>query len=134
MPFLPGWLKPEIRIGMGYLSGIILLGVGIKIGIKRLKFSYVLCGGGIGALYISTFASYNIYHMSSEILFLASMIIITVFSFGYSIKQNNVTFSLIGYIGGIMTPFMIQNTNGSISGFVLYIVMLSAVSAGVVET
>lgn len=123
-----GWISESMRVGMAFIAGVIMNVIGIRIGRQRMKYGQVLTGGGIATLYISIFAAFNIYTLISFNTAFALMIIISLYSYGCALKQNVVTFALIGFLGGILTPFALYNGSGSVSGLLVYILILSTVS------
>ena len=114
-----GWLIPPIRSAFGLLIGSSLfwLGFSDKIGGTIRQF---LMGAGIGALYITGFATFQLYSFLSYPIAFSFMIAVTILSFGTSIRQNSSTLALIGTLGGLATPFMLYRGEGSILLLMLY--------------
>ncbi len=56
-----GWIGPSVRVGFGLAVGGVLLALGLRVGEHRRAFSRVSLGGGIGALYMSVFAAFQLY-------------------------------------------------------------------------
>ena len=114
-----GWLIPPIRSAFGLLLGATLFWLGFS------KFAGdtirpFLMGAGIGAFYITGFATFQLYSFISYPVAFSFMIAVTILSFGTSIRQNSATLALIGTLGGLATPFMLYEDDGSLLLLMLY--------------
>lgn len=114
-----GWLIPPIRSAFGLLLGGILFWLGFTkfAGDKIRPF---LMGAGVGAFYITGFATFQLYSFITYPVAFSFMIAVTVLSFGTSIRQNSATLALIGTLGGLATPFMLYSGEGSLLLLMLY--------------
>jgi uncharacterized membrane protein len=114
-----GWLIPPIRSAFGLLVGSILFWLGYK-RLEGEKIRQFLMGAGIGAFYITGFATFQLYSFLSYPVAFSFMLAVTVLSFGSSVRQNSATLSLIGTLGGLATPFMLYQEEGSLLLLILY--------------
>ena len=73
-------ISPLTRIILGYLTGIGLLGVGIKLKKKYEGYSAVLVSGAIAILYFITYSAYAFYGLFPQLMAFALMVIFTVFT------------------------------------------------------
>ena len=114
-----GWLIPPIRSAFGLFLGGILFWLGFTrfTGDKIRPF---LMGAGVGAFYITGFATFQLYSFITYPIAFSFMIAVTVLSFGTSIRQNSATLALIGTLGGLATPYMLYNGEGSLLLLMLY--------------
>src|SRR6056297_3503132 len=114
-----GWLIPPIRSAFGLFLGGILFWLGFTrfTGDKIRPF---LMGAGVGAFYITGFATFQLYSFITYPVAFSFMIAVTVLSFGTSIRQNSSTLALIGTLGGLATPFMLYRGEGSLLLLMLY--------------
>ncbi|OGG44227.1 MAG: hypothetical protein A3F84_09520 [Candidatus Handelsmanbacteria bacterium RIFCSPLOWO2_12_FULL_64_10] len=115
-----GWLTPAVRVAFGLALGTGLLVTGIRIREGRRPLSQVLSGGGIGALYITGFAAFQLYALVSHPVAFAFMVSVTLLAFFLSQRQDAAVLSVIGAVGGLGTPFLLQTDAGSLPGLVGY--------------
>jgi uncharacterized membrane protein len=95
------------------------------------KIRPFLMGAGIGAFYITGFATFQLYSFITYPVAFSFMIAVTVLSFGTSIRQNSSTLALIGTLGGLATPFMLYSGDGSLLILILYSCTIMAGAAAI---
>jgi hypothetical protein len=104
------WITEEARLGAGVLLGSILLAFGLRLHTSKRHFSQVLMGGAIATYYITGYAAYNVFpdlHIPYEAAF-AFMGLATLLAFVLSLWGDDVSLSLIGAAGGLLTPFVLN--------------------------
>jgi hypothetical protein len=104
------WITEEARLGAGVLFGSVLLAFGLRFHSTRRHFSQVLMGGAVATYYITGYAAYNIFpdlHIPYEAAF-AFMGFATLLAFALSLWGDDVSLSLIGAAGGLLTPFVLN--------------------------
>ena len=121
-----GWIGPWLRVGFGTAIGTALLAVGLRVYERRPAFSQVLLGGGVGALYITGFAAFQIYSLLPYPAAFGCMVAVTLLAFFLSLRQDGVPLSLIGALGGLGTPFLLYTDSGSLGGLLLYTCLILA--------
>lgn len=123
-------ITPWMRVAIGYAIGASLLIAGRRFHHKGAQiFAQGLIGGGISILYLSVYASYNLYHLiDSQVLALALMSAVTAIAVTQSVKYNSIAITLLGLIGGFLTPLLLSGGKAggeaSASGLLAYIVLL----------
>lgn len=115
-----GWLTPLVRVlfGVGVGAGLIATGLGLRS--RRPHFGHVLQGGGAGALYISTFAAFQLYSLLSYPLAFGAMCAITLLLFALALWQNTPILALIAALGAFGTPFVLYTDSNNVAGLVGY--------------
>ena len=121
-----GWIGPWMRVGFGAAIGAALLAVGFRVYGRRRAFSQVLLGGGIGALYITGFAAFQLYSLVPHPVAFGFMVAVTLLAFVLSLRLDGAPISLIGALGGLGTPFLLYTDSGSLAGLVLYTCLILA--------
>ncbi len=81
---------------------------------------------GIGALYITGFAAFQLYGLAPYPLAFAFMVAVTLLVYFLSLRQDEASLSVIGAVGGLGTPFLLYNDAGSLGGLVLYTCLILA--------
>lgn len=121
-----GWLTPVMRVGLGLAIGGTLLALGLHVYEGRRAFAQVLLGGGIGALYITGFAAFQLYGLAPYPLAFGFMVAVTLLAYFLSLRQDEASLSVVGSLGGLGTPFLLYNDAGSLVGLVLYTCLILA--------
>ncbi|WP_018247975.1 DUF2339 domain-containing protein [Orenia marismortui] len=116
-----GWVTPQIKVGIGLAIGITLEVIGLRVYSKRARFGQVLIGGGIAALYASGFAAFQLYEIVPYLLAFVFMLAVTLYAYYLSIRQEEVVLALIGFVGGVGTPFLLYSGEGSLVNLMLYL-------------
>lgn len=126
-----GWITPPMRVGLGLLIGAGLIALGLRVYEDRRGFSQVLLGGGVGALYITGFAAFQLYELVAYPIAFAFMVAVTLLAYLLSLRQDEAALSIIGALGGLGTPFLLYTNTGTLGGLVLYTCLILAGMTGV---
>ena len=121
-----GWLTPAVRVGMGLLLGTILLVFGFRLRQRRPAFGQVLAGGGIAAYYLSGFAAFQLYNLVAHPVAFGFMCLVTLLALLLALRQEAVTLALIGGLGGLATPFLLNTGSGNVIALIIYSTVLTA--------
>ncbi|MDE3741946.1 DUF2339 domain-containing protein [Maribacter polysaccharolyticus] len=106
-------ISPLTRIILGYLAGLCLLGLGIKLKTKYTNYSAVLVSGALATLYFITFAAYGFYGLFPQATAFGLMLIFTVFGVVAALHYDNQLIAHIGLVGAYAVPFLLSNDTGS---------------------
>lgn len=105
-------INPLTRIILGYLSGIGLLGFGIKLKAKYESYSAVLVSGAMAIFYFITFFAYDFYHLIPQILTFILMVVFTIFTVLSALNYNKPVIAHIGLVGAYAIPFLLSSGSG----------------------
>jgi uncharacterized membrane protein len=122
-----GWITQGMIVGLGFLVGIALIVAGNLFHRRQMEvFAQGLVGTGISILYLCTYAVFK-YDYVSQPVALLMMSVVTAAAVIQSIRNDSLAVSLIGLVGGFLTPLLLSNgatdASGSIGLFV-YITLL----------
>lgn len=108
-------ISPLTRIILGYLAGIGLLGLGIKLKKKYEKYSAVLVSGAMAILYFITFSAYSFYDLFPQSIAFTLMVIFTIFTSIAAINYNRQIIAHIGLVGAYAVPFLLSDGSGKVA-------------------
>jgi uncharacterized membrane protein len=125
--FEHNWISPEVRVGLGFLTGIGLLIGGIRMSRKDYPtLSQTLCATGVLILYAVTYACRSIYHFQFFDTFptFCLMVLITTTAFLLAVRLNALVVGILGMLGGFLTPILIRTDQDNPLGLFGYIAIL----------
>jgi uncharacterized membrane protein len=107
-------INPLTRIIIGYVCGLILIGLSVRLKPTYLNFSAVLLSGGMAVLYFITFAAYDLYQLLPQALAFVLMVIFTVFTVFAAVQYNLQAVAFIGLVGAYGVPFLLSDGSGRV--------------------
>ena len=113
------------KVGIGLLSGTILITLAHWLSKNFRAFSSILAGGGVAVLYFSIYQSYQGYHLLSQTIAFVIMIGITLLSVLLSIFYDKKEMAVIAIIGGFATPFLVSHGSGNFKILFTYLLILN---------
>ncbi|HEX9897080.1 MAG TPA: DUF2339 domain-containing protein [Dehalococcoidales bacterium] len=134
------WILPVIRILLGVVAGLIMLGGGYLWRKKYPVMTQALTGGGIGIMYLSIFAAFAAYQLIPLVLAVILLLIVCAISVLMALRYNSMSLALLGIIGAFLGPLILgvtgSNTpgaNGTATGYWALVYIL-VVDLGVLAT
>lgn len=118
-------ISPLTRIILGYLTGVALLVVGIKLKKNYTNYSAVLVSGAIAIMYFITFAAYSFYGLFPQLFTFALMLVFTVFSVIAALNYNQQVIAHIGLVGAYAVPFLLSDGSGNVFVLFSYIAIIN---------
>lgn len=113
-------ISPALRIALGYLMGISLLGFAIRFRVQYVEYSAVLLSGATTIFYFITYAAYGFYQLYPLTLTFLLMFAFTVFTVLASMYYINVFIALLGLVGAYALPYLLGQTPEQIGMFFAY--------------
>ncbi len=101
-------ISPLTRIILGYLTGVGLLGFGIKLKSKYENYSAVLVSGAMAIMYFITYSAYGFYDLIPQVFTFALMVIFTVFTVIAAINYNRQIIAHICLFCSYAVPFFLS--------------------------
>jgi uncharacterized membrane protein len=107
--FENNWIGPSARVVIGLFAGI-----AVVLWSERFRkrgypiFSYSLKAVGIGVLYLSLWASFQVYHLLPSSMVFAAMIIVTASTCALAVAQNAEVIAIFAIAGGFATPALLS--------------------------
>ncbi len=121
-------ISPLTRIVLGYLCGIVLIGIGMRMKAKYESFSAVLLSGGMAVLYFITFAAYDLYQLIPQMMAFALMVVFTAFTVFAAVQYNLQVIAIIALVGAYGVPFLLSNGSGKVGVLFAY---MSIINVGI---
>ena len=121
LSFDRGWITPALRLGAGFASGLVLLGVGLRLETARQKLAQALLGGGIALLYLTAFAGSQLYGLLPLWVAFSIMATTAVLAIVLSDRQDSPGLAIMGVVGGLATPFLLDVAMGNSGPVAVYV-------------
>src|SRR5438067_8504125 len=120
-------IPPELRVAIGFLTGIALAVGGVALKRKEnVVTAQTLCATGILILYAVTFACRSFYHFPffGLIPTFALMSLITAAAFLLAVRLDALVVAILGIAGGFLTPILLSTGQDNPLGLFGYIALL----------
>jgi len=125
------WIGETGRIIIGLLVGTAFLVAGdITMGRRYTYFSQGLSGGGIGTVYLTTYAAANFYDIFSPAAAFGLLAATALAGGVLAVRQNAYAVAVLSTLGGFMTPFLIGSDSNNPVPLLSYITILNLVVLG----
>ncbi|MDP3899454.1 MAG: DUF2339 domain-containing protein [bacterium] len=118
------WIPPVMRVIMGIIAGIALLGVGERTIRKYASYGQVVTAGGIIVLYLSVYAAFGFYDLIGDIPAFIFMALVTVVGILLSLRYDSQALMLMVTLGGFLTPLLISTGQNHQFRLFFYLVIL----------
>ena len=119
-------INPLTRIVLGYMAGIILLGIALRLKERHKSFSAVLLSGGMATLYFITYAAYSFYGLFPQAVAFTMMVLFTAFTVFASIQYNLEVIAVIGLAGAYAVPFLLSDGSGRVVILFSYVTIINS--------
>jgi uncharacterized membrane protein len=119
-----GWINEPARVGIGILSGALVMAIAHKLRQQYAAFSSVFVAGAIAIFYFTIAIAFHNYHLFSQTVAFALMVVITAFSCLVSLSYNRKELAVLSLIGGFAVPFMVSTGQGNYVVLFTYITIL----------
>jgi uncharacterized membrane protein len=119
-------ITPQMRLVLGGIFGLALLGVGIKLKPKYDMYSAVLSSGALCILYFTVFASYNFYGFISQVLAFGFMFCITAGGVYLALWHKKQVIAHIGLVGAYAVPLLLSDGSGKVAFLFAFTSLINA--------
>lgn len=119
------WIGELGRMVIGYLSGVVFLVSGDILMRRSYRyFSQGFTGGGIGIIYLTTFAAANFYHLIGSGTAFTLLILTTVAGGALAVRQQAFGIAVLSTIAGFLAPFLIGSQEANPAALLGYVTVL----------
>ncbi len=116
----------ELRFIGAALVGLALLGTGWRLRPNNRVYALLLQGGGIGIVYITIFAAFQISSLLPPALTFTLLVIFALLTAALAVLQNARGLAIFASIGGFLAPFLASSGSGNFIGLFSYFALLNA--------
>lgn len=122
------WISRWMLIVAGFVLGSALVYAGRRMHAAGAQvFAQGILGAGISILYLTIYASANLYHIVPQTPALGLMCVVTVVAFLQAVSVDSMAVAIIALIGGFLTPVLLgggEGGSGNGFGVFAYLVVL----------
>ena len=118
-------ISPAMRVILGYMLAVALLGIGQKLKAKYLDFSSVIMSGGVTIIYFITFIGYDFYNLFPQAIAFLLMVATTVLAVWLALSYNRKIIALLGQVGAYAVPFLLSDGSGKVLVLFSYIAIIN---------
>lgn len=124
-------LPIELRLAGSALAGIVLLVVGWRLRARRAAYAHALQGGGIGIIYLTTFAAFRLYALIAPTFAFAVLVAVATISATLAVLQDTRSLAVLAASGGFLAPVLASTGAGSHVALFGYYALLNLGIAGI---
>lgn len=122
-----GWIGPTVRVMIGLASGIALVWWSERFRrTQAIGFSYSLKAIGIGILYLSLWASFQLYALAPAWLVFVAMVLVTASTAAMALLQRSELLAGLALLGGYLTPVLLSTGQNNEAVLLTYLSVLAA--------
>ncbi len=127
LAFDNGWIGSGLRVLIGLAAGVAIVWWSERFRHSNaIAFSYSLKAVGIGILYLSLWASFQLYHLVPAWLAFVAMILVTASTAAMAILQRSELLAGLALLGGYLTPVLLSTGQNNEAVLLTYVALLAA--------
>ncbi len=121
-------ISPQVQVALEYVIAAGILGAGIWLTRREglAVLAQTLCATGVVALYAVSFAMHSYYKLAPMPVTFGVMTLVTVAAFLLAVRQEAQVISILGLLGGFLTPILLSTGKDNPLGLFGYIGLLNA--------
>ena len=121
------WVNEITRVVVGAVLGVSMVSAGRRFARRGFElYGHVVAGGGFVALYVSTWASLNLYGLIGRPTAFALMVLITAGAAAMADHQRSRALALVAVLGGFITPALVGGPEDAQVALFTYVAVLVA--------
>lgn len=124
-------LPLEYRLLLVALFGIGLLSLGWRLRARQRNYALSVQGGGIAVLYLTIYASYDVYQLLPAPLAFVLLVLVTAGAGALAVLQDSRALAVLGVVGGFMAPVLASSGSGDHVALFTYYAILNVAIVGI---
>ncbi|NNE62944.1 MAG: DUF2339 domain-containing protein, partial [Gammaproteobacteria bacterium] len=117
----------EFRFLGAAAGGLALLVVGWRLRLKKPVYGLLLQGGGVGIIYITIFAAYQLANLLPSLLTFSLLVLFSLFTITLAVLQNSRALAIFAVVGGFLAPILASSGSGNYIGLFSYYALLNSI-------
>jgi len=118
-------ISPLMRVALGFVVGAGVIAGGLLLRPRGYAVTVqALCASGVAVLYADIFAARSFYHFIGTIPAFGLMSLVTAASFLLALRLDARYVSVLGLIGGFLTPYLLSTGENNPVGLFGYVLLL----------
>lgn len=119
------WIGPAGRVTIGLLAGIAVVAWSERFRSRGYKaFSYSLKAVGIGAMYLSLWAAFQVYSLIPSSVAFVMMLVVTAATAAMALAQDAQILAAFALVGGFSTPLLLSTGQNREVALFAYVAIL----------
>ena len=118
-----GWLPIGLRLGAAAVAGLSLIALGWRLRRSRPDYALPLQGGGVGIVYLTTFAAVNLYDLIGVGAGLTVMVALVLLGATLAVYQDARSQATLATIGGFLGPVLVSRDASHIALLSYYLTL-----------
>lgn len=119
------WITPVMRVLLGVGVGGLLMFLGELWRERYSSYAVTLVGGGLAIVYFSFFAAFSFYHLISQPVALALLVVMSAVGALLSFRYSSKTLCVIAMFGGYLAPLMVGSGENKQIALFVYVTFLN---------
>ncbi|MBN1118222.1 MAG: DUF2339 domain-containing protein [Bacteroidales bacterium] len=116
---------PGMRIAGGYLLGLAIMALALRLKKNYLNYSAVLFSGSVAVLYFISFAAYSMYNIFPQYLSFILLFLITILTVFAALKYDQQVIAHFGMVGAYLIPFIVGGDSENYFFLLTYTAMVN---------
>ncbi len=123
-----GWFPIELRLVSAACAGLGLLATGWHFRDSRRDYGLALQGGGVGIVYLTTFAAVTVYDLIGVGVGLGAIVVLVALGAVLAVVQDARSLAILATLGGFLGPVLVSRDASHVALFSYY----AALDVGIV--
>jgi uncharacterized membrane protein len=103
-----GWLGPGARVGLGVALGLAMLLIGETTERRGWAgYAQAVTGGGVAVLYLTIWASFELYHMLPGLVAFGLLTAISTTAAVLALRHDSMALAVLATLGGFLNPIVV---------------------------
>jgi uncharacterized membrane protein len=98
----------ELKLAAAGLGGLVLAGIGIALFRRRPAYGLSLQGAGMGVVYLTVFAAFELYGVLNAVPAIAVLVAIAVATVALALRHDSQALAGLAFAGGFLAPILIR--------------------------